>query len=122
MRKMRITIEDWETYFEGRLYLVRVADVQQDRDANCIVFCLEHLDAEQQGRCEQVRIARPIRPAGLGAQTLNACGLATQPGTVIAPADCIGRRIRVAFERDADTNAWHAVRAEPEKETSRDAE
>jgi len=109
MRKWNETIKPWPALKTRYPYRTRVSQIEKVNVPKTIVVTLEHLDNGQEGRQEKVVLPRPIKCHGLAAQFFTACGMTIIPNATIAPQDAVGQIILTQFEKNLQSNHWHAV-------------
>ena len=97
-----LKVVEYGAYVPGVDYLARVEDVRANLKTSKLLVRLEHLNAEQDGRVQEVVLSLPIRPDGRSASFFRACGMELQIDQEIAPKDVVGKRVIVRFVREED--------------------
>lgn len=101
-RTWELQVEPWQKLIAGRAYSMRVLSVGKSKAAKGIRVILEHLDATQAGRKQEIVLPLPLHPDGITADFFRACGMQVATGDSISPKDVIGMTVNVRFASTPD--------------------
>ena len=97
-RRARLIVETEAPLEPKRWYTVRVMGLEVTKREKYMTVSLTHVDGDHQGRCHVVQLQLPVRPYGLAAEFLRACGFEVAAHAELEPEDAVGRLIAVQFD------------------------
>ena len=97
-RQWELTVEDFEPRKLGRLYKVRVLNVEKRHSPQGLLVTIEDLDSDQLGRTTTVILPLPIRPSGIARDFFIACGQEVAVGKRVSPKATVGAIMNVRFD------------------------
>lgn len=98
MRKPKpLAVVDFPELRFDRDYRALIAQLRVQSRSQMLRVMLQLLDAEQDGRRQEITLTLPIRPTGPTADFFRACGFDVAVQTEIIPQEVVGRQVRVRF-------------------------
>lgn len=114
MRKAKpLQVVAYPELVSNQPYLVRVQEIGAQMKKQMLLVRLVYLDREQDGRCQDIELPLPIRPAGRTAAFLRAAGVDVTVDVDIDPRSAIGRVMRARFQAPQDATRELSMCFEP---------
>ncbi|MEK6677165.1 MAG: hypothetical protein AABZ47_16115 [Planctomycetota bacterium] len=116
-RRITLIVEDNAPLKSDAWYSVRVTGIEVLKREGKLIVGLQHIEGGHEGRCHRVELRLPVRPYGLTAEFLRACGFPVAVRTEIRPEDARERIISVRFEGTAGSPSVRGFRNVTEEES-----
>jgi len=115
-RPLEFIVQNWSR-LKYRPYPMEVLTLRKKGQA--VLVTLVHLDEEQAGRQEEVRLSLPLLPSPHPSTLFfEALGFAVHVDARINPKEAVGRRLLVTFGASEDNAEPKPINFEPPKETA----
>ena len=100
-KREALKVEAFPPFRPEEMYEAIVMTLRLQKRLRVLAVGVQLIGGEQEGRAVEWHLPIPVRPTGLTARFLVAVGMDIHVGAAITPAEAIGRRLRVCFDRVA---------------------